>query len=96
MNATLNDRRVLAIVTNYGVEQDELVVPVDHLRERGATVVVAAPSNDPIETLVGDKDPGKTVQPDTTAGAVDGASERTDASGMGADQICPLLPAAGS
>jgi protease I len=62
----LTGRRVLAIVTNYGVEQDELVVPVERLRERGATVVVAAPSTDPVRTLVGDKDPGREVQPDTT------------------------------
>jgi deglycase len=64
-------RRVLAIVTNYGVEQDELVVPVDHLRDGGAEVVVAAASDDSIQTLVGDKDPGKTVEPDTTIDAVD-------------------------
>nr|WSW70854.1 type 1 glutamine amidotransferase [Streptomyces sp. NBC_00995] len=59
-------RKVLAIVTNYGVEQDELIVPVDHLRGRGAQVDVAAVSKDPVETLVGDKDPGRTVQPDLT------------------------------
>ncbi|MGY4642983.1 protease I [Cellulomonas sp. URHB0016] len=64
----LSGHRVLAVVTNYGVEQDELVVPVERLRERGATVVVAAESSDPIQTLVGDKDPGRTVQPDTTYG----------------------------
>ena len=65
---TLSGYRVLAIVTNYGVEQDELVVPVEHLRERGAAVVVAAASRDVIQTLVGDKDPGRTVQPDATFG----------------------------
>ncbi|WP_370616853.1 DJ-1/PfpI/YhbO family deglycase/protease [Mumia sp. Pv 4-285] len=69
--ADLSGRRVLAIVTNYGVEQDELVVPVDHLRERGADVQVAAVEDEPIETLVGDKDPGKTVHPTTTLGQVD-------------------------
>lgn len=67
----LAGRRVLAIVTNYGVEQDELVVPVDHLREAGATVDVAAVEDAPVETLVGDKDPGRSVQPTTTLGAVD-------------------------
>lgn len=65
---TLSGYRVLAIVTNYGVEQDELVAPVEHLRERGATVVVAAATRDAVQTLVGDKDPGRTVQPDTTFG----------------------------
>ncbi|MEP7762380.1 type 1 glutamine amidotransferase domain-containing protein [Sanguibacter sp. 25GB23B1] len=70
-DADLSGRRVLAIVTNYGVEQDELVVPVDHLREAGATVDVAAVEDAPVETLVGDKDPGRPVQPTTTLGSVD-------------------------
>ncbi|WP_315096870.1 type 1 glutamine amidotransferase domain-containing protein [uncultured Cellulomonas sp.] len=65
---TLSGYRVQVLVTNYGVEQDELIVPVERLRERGATVVVAAASTDPIQTLVGDKDPGRTVRPDTTFG----------------------------
>ncbi|MET9221483.1 MULTISPECIES: type 1 glutamine amidotransferase domain-containing protein [unclassified Streptomyces] len=64
--SNLKDRSVLAIVTNYGVEQDELVVPVEHLRAAGARVDVAAVSDEPIRTLVGDKDPGKTVQPTLT------------------------------
>jgi protease I len=60
----LKSRSVLAIVTNYGVEQDELVVPLEHLRAKGARVDVAAVSGDEaVRTLVGDKDPGKTVQP---------------------------------
>lgn len=70
-DADLAGRRVLAIVTNYGVEQDELVVPVDHLRDAGATVDVAAVDGSPVETLVGDKDPGRSVQPNTTLGAAD-------------------------
>ncbi|CAM5244763.1 protease [Streptomyces badius] len=57
----LDDRRILAVVTNYGVEQDELVVPVKHLRDHGAQVSVAAVSADTIRTLVGDRDPGETV-----------------------------------
>lgn len=64
-------RRILAIVTNYGIEQDELVVPVDHLREEGADVTIAAQTAEPIQTLVGDKDPGQTVQPSTTIAEVD-------------------------
>jgi protease I len=62
----LTGRRVLAVVTNYGVEQDELVVPVEHLRDQGVDVTVAAVQAEPIQTLVGDKDPGRTVQPETT------------------------------
>jgi len=59
----LAGRRVLAIVTNYGVEQDELVVPLEHLRSAGVDVDVAAVTSDPVETLVGDKDPGTIVPP---------------------------------
>ncbi|MEU6734124.1 type 1 glutamine amidotransferase domain-containing protein [Streptomyces physcomitrii] len=54
----LNGRRVLAVCTNYGVEQDELAQPVDHLRAAGASVDIAAPEADRIDTLVGDRDPG--------------------------------------
>ncbi|MDT0434804.1 MULTISPECIES: type 1 glutamine amidotransferase domain-containing protein [Streptomyces] len=67
----LNGHRVLVLVTQYGVEQDELVVPVTRLREDGADVTVAAPTTEPVQTLVGDKDPGETVRPDTVLDAVD-------------------------
>jgi protease I len=67
----LNGRKILVLVTTYGVEQDELVVPVERLRADGATVVVAADSDEPIQTLVSDKDPGRTVTPDATFGDVD-------------------------
>ena len=68
--ATLDGKKILVIATNYGVEQDEIVVPVDQLRARGASVTVAAQETDTIQTLVGDKDPGKTVDPDTTLATV--------------------------
>ncbi|ARJ06621.1 type 1 glutamine amidotransferase [Humibacter sp. BT305] len=64
-------RRILAIVTNYGVEQDELVVPVEHLRGEGAQVTIAAQKDEPVQTLVGDKDPGRSVDPTTTLAEVD-------------------------
>ncbi|MCX5144489.1 DJ-1/PfpI/YhbO family deglycase/protease [Streptomyces sp. NBC_00338] len=63
--------KVLAIVTNYGVEQDELVVPLDHLRGWGAQVDVAAVTRDSVETLVGDKEPGRTLEPDLTLDEAD-------------------------
>jgi protease I len=66
----LAGRRILTIVTNYGVEQDELVVPVKHLRRAGADVDVAAVSAEPIRTLVGDKDPGESVPPSHTLATV--------------------------
>lgn len=69
----LQGRSVLTVVTNYGVEQDELVVPVDHLRGNGADVQVAAASDEPVQTLVGDKEPGRSVSPTTTLDAADPA-----------------------
>ncbi|MFD7967880.1 type 1 glutamine amidotransferase domain-containing protein [Streptomyces clavifer] len=70
----VKQRRVLAVVTNYGVEQDELLVPLEHLRGAGVRVDVAAVSMDDIATLVGDKDPGKTVRPDLTLADADPAA----------------------
>lgn len=69
----VSKRKVLAIVTNYGVEQDELVVPLDHLRGWGAQVDVAAVTADTVETLVGDKEPGRSLRPDLALDEVDPA-----------------------
>ena len=69
--ATLDGKKILVITTNYGVEQDEIVVPTEQLRERGASVTVAAKETGTIQTLVGDKDPGQTLEPDTTLAGVD-------------------------
>ncbi|NED84668.1 protease, partial [Streptomyces sp. SID11233] len=67
----LSGHKVLAVVTNYGVEQDELVVPVQHLRDAGAEVTVAATKDEQIRTLVGDKDPGKAVEPTAKLADID-------------------------
>lgn len=67
----LTGRRVLAIVSNYGVEQDELAVPVKRLRDDGAEVTIAAVSDEPIRTLKRDKEPGVVVTPDATLADVD-------------------------
>lgn len=71
MTDTLTGKKILTIVTNEGVEQDELVVPVDFLKARGAEMTVAAAEAGPINTLVGDKDPGATQSADTTLATVD-------------------------
>ncbi|MER5257388.1 DJ-1/PfpI family protein [Streptomyces sp. NPDC002855] len=72
----LNGHRVLVLVTNYGVEQDELLVPVRRLREDGADVTVAAVTADPVQTLVGDRDPGETLEPTTTLEALDSSAHQ--------------------
>ncbi|MFJ4220234.1 type 1 glutamine amidotransferase domain-containing protein [Curtobacterium luteum] len=73
--AALDGKKILVIATNYGVEQDEIVVPTEQLRERGADVTVAAQESGSIQTLVGDKDPGKSVPSDTTIDSVNGAGD---------------------
>lgn len=64
--AELTGKRILTIVSNQGVEQDELIVPADALREAGARVTVAAPKSAPVETLVHDWDRGTPVSVDVT------------------------------
>lgn len=70
MAEQLSGTKALFISTNYGIEQDELVVPLNSLRDQGVKATVAAVKDAPIETLVGDKDPGDTLTPDTTLGSV--------------------------
>ncbi|MEU5000446.1 type 1 glutamine amidotransferase domain-containing protein [Streptomyces sp. NPDC021622] len=69
----LDGRSVLALVTNYGVEQDELLFPLRELRRDGADVTVVAVSADPVQTLQGDKDLGESVNPDVTYEALGAA-----------------------
>lgn len=58
----IGQARVLIIATD-GFEEWELFGPLQILRERGATVLVAAPTADPIQATVRD-DPGKCIRPD--------------------------------
>ncbi|MGP5218993.1 type 1 glutamine amidotransferase domain-containing protein [Arthrobacter rhombi] len=67
----LNGKKILVAVSNRGVEQDELTVPLERLRAAGAKVTVAAPKPGEIETLVGDWEPGDRVPVDTTLADVD-------------------------
>ncbi|NLU68688.1 type 1 glutamine amidotransferase domain-containing protein [Streptomyces sp. HNM0574] len=73
-NTDLTGHRVLAITANHGVEQDELLTPVHRLRDLGAEAHVAAVSGDPVRTLVHDRDPGKTVDPDLTLAETDASA----------------------
>ncbi|GIG54133.1 type 1 glutamine amidotransferase domain-containing protein [Demequina activiva] len=64
----------LIITTNYGIEQDELKQPLEALKAAGVPVTHAAVEVSPVQTLVGDKDPGETFEPDALLSDVD-ASE---------------------
>lgn len=69
--ADLHGKKILAAVSNRGVEQDELTVPLQRLREAGADVTVAAPQTGEVETLVGDWDLGERVPVDAVLSDVD-------------------------
>jgi protease I len=60
----VSDARVLIVATD-GFEEWELFGPRQILRERGAEVVLASLTKDPIQATVHD-DPGKTIRPDLT------------------------------
>lgn len=68
--AELTGKRILAVVTNQGVEQDELKVPLEELRGAGAEVTVAAQKTGVVKTLVGDWDLGEEIPVDTTMAEV--------------------------
>lgn len=60
----VSEARVLIVATD-GFEEWELFGPRQILQERGAEVVLASLSRDPIQATVHDK-PGKTITPDLT------------------------------
>ncbi|MBO0855013.1 MAG: type 1 glutamine amidotransferase [Nocardia sp.] len=55
---------VLVITSNTGVERDELLVPPARLRERGLTVVHAAPDRGPVQTFEHDTEKSVVVDAD--------------------------------
>lgn len=65
------DIRALFITANTGVECEELLLPMDWLRERGASITHAAPSADSVQTFRHDVDKDAVVQPDTALDQVD-------------------------
>jgi protease I len=64
----ISDARVLIVATD-GFEEWELFGPREILQKRGAEVVLASLSTDPIQATVHDK-PGKTIKPDLTIDGV--------------------------
>ena len=64
MAAPLEGKKVLIIAGNWGVEQVELLTPMEGLREAGATVEFAATEASPVECFTEDRYPGKVIEPD--------------------------------
>ncbi|WP_433590637.1 type 1 glutamine amidotransferase domain-containing protein [Nocardia sp. CA-145437] len=71
MSVELGGVRVLIVTSNTGVERDELVVPRDRLRARGAHVTHAATENIDVQTFRHDLIPSEPVRPDTSIGEMD-------------------------
>ncbi|MFD6357088.1 type 1 glutamine amidotransferase domain-containing protein [Nocardia tengchongensis] len=71
MSAELVGVRVLIITSNTGVERDELVVPRDQLRARGAHVTHAAVEAIDVQTYRYDLIRSEPVRPDIALGEVD-------------------------
>jgi len=59
-------KKALVISTNYGTETDEILRPIEALRDAGVEVVVASTDGGRIRTLGGDKAPGPDVDSDIT------------------------------
>ncbi|MET9348253.1 type 1 glutamine amidotransferase domain-containing protein [Streptomyces termitum] len=66
----LDGRNVLVLTTNHGTEEQELRRPVAVLREEGAGVTVAAQKDEPVRTVVSDREPGAEVRPDAVLAEV--------------------------
>ena len=64
MAAELEGKRVLIIAGNWGVEQVELMTPLEALREAGAAVDFAATEKAPVECFTEDRYPGKVIEAD--------------------------------
>ncbi|WP_219995675.1 DJ-1/PfpI family protein [Schumannella sp. 10F1B-5-1] len=69
--AELDGTTVAIVVTNYGIEQDELARPRDAVIEAGGTAVIVAIEDGEVTTLVGDKNPGQTFAVDQVIGDAD-------------------------
>lgn len=66
----LDGRKIALLVTNYGVEEAELASPRQAVEDAGGDPVIVAVEESPVQTLVGDKDPGRTFDPDAILGRV--------------------------
>lgn len=70
---TAQGKKALILVTDFGVEEPELLRPVEDLKKAGIEVTVASYSGKTIQTVTGDKDWASTFEPDSSLDAVDAA-----------------------
>ncbi|WP_067813366.1 type 1 glutamine amidotransferase domain-containing protein [Nocardia inohanensis] len=71
MPGQLAGKKVVIATSNSGVERDELIVPRDRLRERGAEVRHVAVKAEPVHTYRHDLEPADVVDPDAALADID-------------------------
>lgn len=59
-------KKALFITSNYGVEQDELVKPLEFLLSKGIEVIHAAETSEEVQTVKSDKEPSTAYPPHST------------------------------
>lgn len=59
-------KKALFITSNQGVEQDELIKPLQFLESKGIEVIHAAVSKSDVQSVKGDKEPTTAYTPHTT------------------------------
>ena len=64
---TAQGKKALILVSDFGVEEPELLRPVEDLKKAGIDVTVASDSGDTVQTVTGDKDWASTFAPDTSS-----------------------------
>jgi protease I len=62
MNTPLNGKRVLIITANTGIERDELLSPLQALREQGASITHGSIKGGTVQTFLHDTDKDRTVE----------------------------------
>ncbi|MDR8013686.1 type 1 glutamine amidotransferase domain-containing protein [Ectopseudomonas guguanensis] len=65
MSSNLQGRKVLFITANIGIERDELLKPMQALKDQGASVTHASVEGGEAETWLNDSEKDVTVQSDT-------------------------------
>ncbi|QGF24709.1 type 1 glutamine amidotransferase domain-containing protein [Raineyella fluvialis] len=94
-------KKILILSTEYGTERDELIVPLERLKELGHQVTLATPNGGAVQTLKSDKHPTDRVPADTKVADVTddydvivlpGGALNADKGRMDAD-ICRLVKA---
>ena len=67
----MSNKKVLIITSNFGIEKDELIEPLEMLKNHRISVTHAAIEVSNVQTVEGDKDFSTIVQPDITLKEVD-------------------------